>query len=62
MRPCLSLVEAITLIESRNAAHRDMAQAVLERLLSSTGKAQRLGISGAPGVGKSTFIEARAVT
>ena len=52
------LGRAITLIESRHAAHRDTAQEVLERLLPSTGKAHRLGITGAPGVGKSTFIEA----
>jgi LAO/AO transport system kinase len=52
------LGRALTLIESHNAAHRDMAQEVLARLLPSTGKAHRLGITGAPGVGKSTFIEA----
>jgi LAO/AO transport system kinase len=52
------LGRTLTLIESRNAAHRDTAQEVLECLLPSTGKAHRLGITGAPGVGKSTFIAA----
>lgn len=53
-----ALARAITLIESSNAAHRERAQAVLQPLLPRTGKAIRLGISGVPGVGKSTFIEA----
>ncbi|PID63860.1 MAG: methylmalonyl Co-A mutase-associated GTPase MeaB [Gammaproteobacteria bacterium] len=52
------LSRAITLTESTLAAHRDIAQEVLKRLLPHTGKAIRLGISGVPGVGKSTFIEA----
>ena len=53
-----SLAKAITLIESRRADHQAAAQALLEALLPATGRAMRVGISGAPGVGKSTFIEA----
>lgn len=53
-----ALARAITLVESFNPAHRERAQAVLQPLLARTGKAIRLGISGVPGVGKSTFIEA----
>jgi len=49
---------ALTLIESNNAAHQLQAEALLTRLLPHTGKAIRVGITGAPGVGKSTFIEA----
>jgi len=48
---------AITLVESRNTAHQAKAQQVLQELLPHAGKAQRVGISGVPGVGKSTFIE-----
>lgn len=53
-----ALAKAITLIESSRAAHRERAQALLEALLPYTGNSIRIGISGAPGVGKSTFIEA----
>ncbi|MEM8941966.1 MAG: methylmalonyl Co-A mutase-associated GTPase MeaB, partial [Pseudomonadota bacterium] len=53
-----ALAKAITLIESSLDAHRDSAQRLLEELLPSTGNSVRLGISGVPGVGKSTFIEA----
>jgi LAO/AO transport system kinase len=52
------LARAITLIESSAPAHQTLAQAVLRQLLPHTGKARRIGITGAPGVGKSTFIEA----
>lgn len=52
------LAKAITLIESQRRDHRLRANALLEALLPHTGKAIRLGISGSPGVGKSTFIEA----
>ena len=52
------LARAITLVESTRPAHFEQAQALLERLLPATGGAQRVGISGVPGVGKSTFIEA----
>ena len=52
------LSRAITLIESNAAKHFDLAQAVLQKLLPYTGRAQRIGITGVPGAGKSTFIEA----
>jgi len=52
------LGRAISLVESNARAHHDRAQAVLTRLLPDTGRAYRVGISGVPGVGKSTFIEA----
>ena len=48
---------AITLVESRNPTHQAEAQELLHRLLPHAGKSQRVGISGVPGVGKSTFIE-----
>lgn len=51
------LARAITLTESSNAEHRDLAQNILEAVLPYTGKAFRLGITGVPGVGKSTCIE-----
>ena len=53
-----SLARAITFAESTRAEHRVIADAVLEAVLPFTGNAVRLGISGPPGVGKSTFIEA----
>ncbi len=49
---------AVTLVESTNADHRELAQELLTRLLPHAGGAQRLGITGVPGVGKSTFIDA----
>jgi LAO/AO transport system kinase len=52
------LAKAITLVESTRHDHQEAAQALLERLLPATGKAVRIGITGVPGVGKSTFIEA----
>ncbi len=52
------LARAITLIESKKAAHQAEAQALLKELLPDTGRAHRIGITGVPGVGKSTFIEA----
>lgn len=51
------LARAITLVESTSPLHEAQAQEVLQRLLPHTGKAKRIGITGAPGVGKSTFIE-----
>ena len=48
---------AITLVESRNPDHQEKAQLMLQQLLPFAGDAQRVGISGVPGVGKSTFIE-----
>jgi LAO/AO transport system kinase len=52
------LSRAITLIESRLAADRLLAQEVLDGVLAHTGHSLRIGITGVPGVGKSTFIEA----
>jgi len=49
---------AITLVESNALAHRQQAQAVLAQLLPHTGRARRVGLTGIPGAGKSTFIEA----
>ena len=51
------LARAITLVESTAPEHEALAQDVLLRLLPKTGKSMRVGISGVPGVGKSTFIE-----
>jgi LAO/AO transport system kinase len=53
-----ALAKAITLIESTRAEHRAQGEALLALLLPHTGGAIRMGISGAPGSGKSTFIEA----
>jgi LAO/AO transport system kinase len=52
------LAQAITLIESRDPADGALAQELLARLMPRTGHARRVGISGPPGVGKSTFIDA----
>ncbi len=51
------LARAITLVESSNPEHSQVARQVLQRLLPRTGKAIRLGITGVPGVGKSTTID-----
>jgi GTPase len=53
-----ALARAITTVESTRADHRDEAAALLTEVLPRTGGAIRIGISGAPGSGKSTFIEA----
>src|SRR5882672_11916003 len=53
-----ALARAITLIEATRVDHRAEAAALLDKLLPAAGKSIRLGISGAPGVGKSSFIEA----
>lgn len=53
-----TLARAITLVESRRSDHRRHAEALLQEILPRTGGALRLGITGVPGVGKSTFIEA----
>jgi LAO/AO transport system kinase len=53
-----AIAKAITLLESTRADHRAQADELLTALLPHTGKSLRLGISGVPGVGKSTFIEA----
>jgi LAO/AO transport system kinase len=53
-----ALARAITLVESTRADHRAEARELLDELLSRTGRSMRLGLSGAPGAGKSSFIEA----
>ena len=53
-----SLARAITLIESKRADHRADAHRLVQELLPATGRAVRLGITGAPGAGKSTTIDA----
>lgn len=53
-----ALAKAITLIESKKVEHRKVAKELLEKILPHSGKSIRIGISGVPGVGKSTFIEA----
>lgn len=52
------LAQAITLVESSHPTHRQQAATLLDGLMSRTGGAIRLGITGVPGVGKSTFIDA----
>jgi len=56
-----ALAKTITLVESTRVDHQQRAQKVLAALLPHTGRAIRLGISGVPGAGKSTFIEALGV-
>jgi LAO/AO transport system kinase len=56
-----SLAKTITLIESTLAEHQERAQRVIASLLPHTGRAIRVGISGVPGAGKSTFIEALGI-
>ncbi len=51
------IARAITLVESNAPAHRELAQQLLTKLLPHTGGAKRIGITGIPGAGKSTFIE-----
>ena len=53
-----ALAKAITLVESTRSDHRLRAQKLFNAILPHTGRSMRLGISGVPGVGKSTFIEA----
>ncbi|MEQ8475585.1 methylmalonyl Co-A mutase-associated GTPase MeaB [Fulvivirga sp.] len=55
------LSRAITLVESSLAADRDLSETIINELLPSTGNSLRVGITGVPGVGKSTFIEALGV-
>ncbi|ETK37258.1 methylmalonyl Co-A mutase-associated GTPase MeaB [Microbispora sp. ATCC PTA-5024] len=52
------IARAITLVESTRPDHREAAQRLLVELTPHAGKARRVGVSGVPGVGKSTFIEA----
>lgn len=51
------LARAITLVESTRADHQEEAQKLITKILPQTGKSLRIGITGVPGVGKSTFIE-----
>lgn len=53
-----SLAKAITLIESSNSKHKEQAQILLQEMLPYTGNSIRIGITGVPGAGKSSFIEA----
>ncbi len=52
------LSKAVTLVESANAKHQKIAQEIIKECLPYSGKSVRIGITGVPGVGKSTFIEA----
>src|SRR5688572_32751879 len=56
------LAKAITLVESKRAEHRAKARSLLIELLPKSGNAIRVGITGVPGVGKSTFIDALGTT
>ncbi|MHB8261684.1 MAG: methylmalonyl Co-A mutase-associated GTPase MeaB [Bacteroidia bacterium] len=51
------LARAITLVESNKAAHQEISKQIIEQILPYTSKSVRVGITGVPGVGKSTFIE-----
>ena len=51
------LSRAITLVESTKPEHQQLANKIIEKILPHTGKSVRIGITGVPGVGKSTFIE-----
>lgn len=55
------VARAITLVESTKPEHRDLAHDLLRRIAPLTGKAFRVGISGVPGAGKSTFVDAMGV-
>ena len=54
----LALAKTITLIESNLPTHQELARKIVDKILPDTGTAVRLGITGVPGAGKSTFIEA----
>jgi len=56
----LALASALTLLESSKAEHMQLMDEVIEKILPHTGNSLRIGITGVPGVGKSTFIEALA--
>ena len=55
------IAKTITLVESSLPAHQEVAQTIMDALLPHTGNAVRMGITGVPGVGKSTFIDALGV-
>ena len=55
------IARAITLVESTKPAHREQAHELLQRIAPRTGGAFRVGISGVPGAGKSTFVDAMGV-
>src|SRR3977135_4716218 len=57
-----ALARAITLIESRRSDHQAAARELVQALLPDTGKAIRVGITGSPGVGKSTTIDGLGMT
>jgi LAO/AO transport system kinase len=57
-----AIARTITLLESTRGDHAERGQAILDALVSDTGGALRLGITGPPGVGKSTFIESLGCT
>ena len=52
------LAQAITLVESRAAKHKPLARELMQKILPHSGGAMRVGLTGTPGAGKSTFIEA----
>jgi len=52
------LAQAITMVESSRREHQEIAQQIIERCLPESGRSVRIGITGVPGAGKSTFIEA----
>ena len=52
-----SLARAITLVESKKPEHKELARELIQKILPLTGKAKKIGITGTPGVGKSTFLE-----
>ena len=54
--------KTITLIESSRSDHQQLARKIIDEMLPDTGKAVRLGITGVPGVGKSTFIESLGIS
>ncbi len=54
----VALARAMTLVESIHPLHQEPATRLLDRIMSHTGRAKRLGITGVPGAGKSTFLEA----
>jgi len=56
-RDSLTLAKAITLIESTLPTHQELARTIVDRILPYTGRGIRIGITGVPGAGKSTYIE-----